>query len=167
MLKKFWYAYGLIIVRPRRWFFRNMIRNDRLQLLPKYNEYWERWSWPNIHWWILHETIFEFCHWLAWDGWRPFCDWTGGYRRTFPWIARIIKRIGETTAGVHCFSCECWHCGAEDCDQTTLAGDETDTTFILEETWSEGTQEGTDHRFRGITICPRCGYRAGYEDGSL
>jgi len=168
MATTLFYWYGWIFVRPRRWFFGRMLGRGSfgLRLLPKREEYWG-WRWPNLHWWLLYKTIFNFCSWLSWDGWRPFCDWTGGYRRTFPWIARMIKRLGETTAGVHCHGCECWHCGAEDCDQCTLSDDETGTTFILEETWTEGTQEGTDHRFRGITICPKCGYRAEYQDGSL
>jgi len=42
-----------------------------------------------------------------------------------------------------------------------------DVVNELEEAWTEGTQEGTDHRFRGITTCPKCGFKAEYEDGSL
>lgn len=173
----FFYWYGWLFVRPRRWFFWKMIDEGSfgIRWMPKRNEWWtsetsefyRKYMWPNLHWWLLYWTIFKFCKWLYWDGWRPFCDWTGGFRRTYPWIARAIHKFGQTTAGYAISGGECFHCGSDDGDQVDLSEDETGTNFILEETWSVGTQEGTDHRFRGITICPKCGYRAEYEDGSL
>jgi len=79
----------------------------------------------------------------------------------------VVHRIGATTAGYAISGGECYHCSSPEGCQVDLSEDETGTTFILEKTWSEGTQDGTDYRFRGVTICPKCGYRAGYEDGSL
>jgi hypothetical protein len=162
------YWYGWFFVRPRRWFFRRILAcgSFGLRLVPKREEYWG-WRWPNLHWWLFYKTVFKFFKWLYWDGWRPFCDWSGGYRRTYPWIARTIHKIGQTTVGYAISGRECYHCASSDGCQVDLSEDETGTTFILKETWSVGTQDGTDHRFRGITICPKCGYRAEYEDGSL
>lgn len=168
-MKELFYLYGWLFVRPRRWFFWQMIAHGshELRFIPKYDDCWERWQLPNIHWWLLRHTIFDFCKWLHYDAWRPFCDWTGGYRGSFPWIARAIKRIGDTTAGYAISGGECPHCASPKGDQLYLSEDITGTTFILQKTWTVGTQEGTDHRFCGSTICPACGYKAYFEDGSL
>jgi hypothetical protein len=163
--RKLRYMYAWLVVRPRRWFFGNMGAAAYIHWFP--SQEWYGWRWPNIHWHLLYLTVFRFCNWLYWDGWRPFCDWTGGYRRIFPWIARTIQAFGRTTAGYHCSGGECYHCGSPEGDQVDLSEDETGSTFILEESWTVGTQDGTDHRFRGVTICPKCGYRDEYEDGSL
>jgi hypothetical protein len=138
-----------------------------LRLLPHKEEYFG-WKWPNLHWWVLYKTIFRFCTWLHYDSWRLFCDWTGGYRCSFPLIARMIKKIGTTTAGFAISGGECFHCGSEAGNPVNLADDETTgTTFILERVWTIDTPDGTDHRFCGTTICPKCGYKDYYEDGSL
>jgi hypothetical protein len=157
---------GYLFVRPRRWFFHKLICNCYPHWLPRKDDYCG-WRMPNIHWWLLYRTAFKFCKWLHYDAWRPFCDWTGGWRRSFPWPARLIKRIGDTTAGYAISGGECYHCGSPEGNQVDLSDDETGTVFKLESTWSVGTQEGTDHRFCGTTICPMCGYEAYYEDGSL
>jgi hypothetical protein len=147
-----------------------MVACGNLRLLPRKAENWDfenEWQWPNFHWWILYQTLFKLCKWMYWDGWRPFCDWTGGQRRSFPWIARVIQRIGRTTAGCAIHDCECFHCGSEEGNQVHLANDETGKTFKLEETWTCATADGTDHCFRGTTFCPVCGFEAEYSDGSL
>lgn len=84
-----------------------------------------------------------------------------------PLIARVIKRIGATTAGFTILGGECFHCASPDGDQVELSQDETGKVFKLERTWESYSQDGTDYRFCGTTICPRCGYRSYYEDGSL
>jgi hypothetical protein len=134
---------------------------------PEYDEIWEKWKLPNIHWWILYNTIFKFFKWLYYEAWRVFCDWTGGYRRTFPLIARIIQRIGSTTAGYVIIGGECYHCASREGCQYDLSEDETGENFKLINTWTVGTEYGTDYRFCGITICPKCGHQSEYEDGSL
>lgn len=163
------FAMGWIFVRPRRWFFSRMVMRGShvIQWLPMRDDCWNCWILPNIHWWMLDRTIFQFFKWLHYEAWRPFCDWTGGYRRTMPWIARAIKRIGDTTAGYAIHGGECFHCGHPEGCQVELSEDGTGVFFKLEKTWVEGTQNGTDYRFRGKTICPMCGYGATYEDGSL
>lgn len=125
------------------------------------------WLWPNVGWWIGYRTVMPFFRWLNWDAWRYFCDWTGGSRQTYPLIARIIHKIGQTTYGCAAHGGECYHCASDDGDPVDLSSDDTGKTFRLAETWTVGTQNGTDHRFRGTTICPACGYEAEYEDGSL
>lgn len=166
-MKTLFYLYGWIFVRPRRWLFWNMVRNTGPRWIPKRR--WCGWQMPNIHWYILYSTIFRFMTWLHYDAWRSFCKWDGpgGMRSSYPMIARIIKRIGSTTAGFAISGGECFHCGSPDGDQVYLSEDEGGSTFILEDAWSVPTMDGTDHRFCGTTICPRCGYRAYYEDGSL
>ena len=159
----FWYAYGWVFVRPRRWLFWKMVAASHLRIWFK-KEPWG-WYYPNIHWWLLYKTAFEFFSWLNREAWRPFCDWTGGYRRTFPWYARAINRIGATTAGFACHGGECFHCASIEGDQIKLIDSE--KTFECTGSGSYGTQEGTDHRFWGITTCPVCGYQDEYEDGSL
>lgn len=153
MTTTLFYWYGWIFVRPRRWLFWKMIAKGSfgIRWIPEKSEYWtpeldefyEKYRWPNLHWWLLYKTIFKFCKWLHYDGWRPFCDWTGGHRRSFPWIARAIKRIGDTTSGYAIGGGECPHCASTEGSQGELSEDETGTTFILEESWSVGTQDGT------------------------
>lgn len=164
--RKFRYLLSWIFVRPRRWLFLNMVYSSTLRLLPRHDEYFG-WIWPNLHWWILYKTVFRFFKWLHWDAWRRFCKWgdRGLIRKTF--LARAVQRIGQTTAGYAIGGGECFHCGSEDGCQVELANDETGTVFILGRAWSVGTQDGTDHRFCGTTICPKCGYESYYEDGSL
>ena len=165
-MKKLRWLYGWIFVRPRRWFFWKMICASCPQWKIEKHPYYG-WSFPNIHWHVLYKTVFKFFKWLYWDAWRPFCDWTGGYRRTYPLIARIIHRIGATTAGYAISGGECYHCASENGDQLELSDDESGKTFKLERAWTSATQDGTDHRFCGTTICPDCGYEQYYEDGSL
>lgn len=175
-MKIIWYIYGWIFVRPRRWFFGKMLWKGSfgLRLWFKRNEYWckdfdsfcDKWKWPNLHWWILYKTVFNFCSWLYWDGWRPFCKW-GNVRLTYPPIARMLHCFGLATAGYHISGMQCFHCGSPKGCQVDLSEDDTGKTFILEKSWSISTQDGTDHRFCGTTICPVCGYKQYYEDGSL
>lgn len=160
------YVYGWAFVRPRRWLFRQMIGGSILQL--QFNRTWDGYLlWPNPHWWLLYQTVFRFFKWLEWEAWRPFCDWTGGLRRTFPWYASLIKRVGQTTAGAVCHGGECYHCGHPEGDPIELANDETGMNFRLEGTSVLDTPDGTDHVFWGTTICPYCGYVSSYRDGSL
>ena len=159
-------ARGWLLVRPIRWFFGKMLRGSYLRWKISHEDYWG-WRFPNIHWWILYKTIFNFFSWVYWDGWRPFCNWDGGHRNTYPLIARIIHKIGSTTAGFAICGCECFHCASDNGSQVELSDDENGETFKLDRAWTEGTQDGTDHRFCGTTICPDCGYEAYYEDGSL
>ena len=171
-MKMFFYIYGWVFVRPRRWFFWKMLSDGSFETrwLPRKTEYpWrnKKFDMPNFHWVFLYSTVFKFFTWVYYEGWRLFCDWTGGYRRTYPLIARAIHTIGRTTAGFAICGGECPHCGFESGDQVELADDDTGVNFILEKAWSRGTQEGTDYRFYGKTICPVCGYTAHYEDGSL
>lgn len=167
MKKRFFKIYGWVVIRPIRWFFWKMSFNTSLRILPTRDEIWNRWRMPNVHWWALYKTIFKFCKWLYWDAWRVFCDWTGGFRRTYPLIARIIHNIGATTAGYAICGGQCYHCGSSKGNPVWLSDDETGETFELQDTWTVSTMDGTDYRFRGITICPVCGYRQEYEDGSL
>ena len=170
MNKKLMNIYGWVFVRPRRWFFWKMIARGSfgLRWLPKYDECWERWELPNLHWWILYWTVFKLCKWMEWDGWRPFCQWQeNGWIKHRPLIAKIIQRIGETTAGYAISGGECYHCASKKGCRVTLSSDETGTEFILERSWTVGTEDGTDYRFCGTTICPVCGYKHYYEDGSL
>lgn len=173
LAKKIRYYLAFILVRPIRWFFSKMVRNYRLHLWPKWNywewadHWWQRVRWPNVHWWILYHTVFNFFHWLHWRAWCKFCTYEKGFLAHKPWYAAVIHRIGEFTAGgaVNCF--ECWHCGAKEGCQIDLSDSEDPEEFILLRTWSVGTMDGTDHRFHGITICPKCGYRSEIEEGSL
>jgi hypothetical protein len=165
-MEKLFYIYGWIFVRPRRWFFWQMIRASYLKW--KFTKDWDNEiSWPNIHWWLLYMTIFKFFKWVYYEGWRPFCDWTGGYRRTFPWIARVIHKIGQTTAGYAISGNECFHCGSDAGCQGDLSDDETGRYFKITDAGISSTPNGTDHWFMGITTCPKCGYQSEYSDGSL
>ena len=165
-MKKVRYLLGFLLVRPRRYVFHKMVCATVPRWLPEKHDYMG-WLYPNIHWWVLDQTVFRFFKWLYWDGWRPFCDWTGGSRQTYPLIARALHKIGQTTAGFAICGGECYHCGSSGGDPVTLSGDETGEVFRLEGTGSYPTPDGTDHRFWGTTICPSCGYEQRYEDGSL
>jgi hypothetical protein len=134
--------------------------------IPRKHEFFG-WQWPDFHWWLLYKTVFKFCKWLHYDAWRPLCTYKDGWLKHKPWVANVIHRIGSTTAGFAISGGECYHCAAEEGCQVELSEDETGERFKLIETWIEGTQEGTDYRFKGITICPVCGYESEYEDGSL
>jgi hypothetical protein len=181
-LRKLRYYAAFITVRPRRWFFRKCISEGSFgaQWLPIRREEWDNYNprkdrprtewemivWPNIHWVLAYRTIFKFFKWLNYDAWRPLCKWDR-VRKTYPWYARLVHRIGQTTAGCAISGGECWHCASEEGCPVELSNDETGKTFILERIWSSATMDGTDHRFCGKTICPKCGYEAYYEDGSL
>lgn len=165
-MKRLRYLLAWILVRPRRWFFWRMVSCCYLRVLPR-RESWGEWSWPNVHWWFALQTVFRFFKWMHYDAWRPFCDWTGGFRRTMPLSARIVKRIGQTTAGAAISGGECFHCGSEEGCQVELSNDETGKFFKDVKTWISSTMDGTDHRFRGVTVCPKCGFENEYEDGSL
>ncbi len=174
------WVYGWVFVRPRRWLFHRMICATSPQWLPKRSVFFEvdpecrgyrAWDWPNIHWWLLYLTVFKFFSWVYWSGWRHFA------RREYMkdgrvWIkptrlSNFVRWFGRTTAGFCISGNECFHCGSERGDQVDLSDDDTGTTFILEGTADCPSEDGTDHRFWGTTICPVCGYRAHYEDGSL
>ena len=134
-MKKIRYILGWIFVRPRRWLFWKMVCNTQLQLMPIKRD-WCGWHFSNIHWWILYKTVFNFCSWLNYEAWMPFCKWNEkGYLERESLIAYIIQRIGQTTAGYACSGGECFHCASEEGDQVELADDETGTTFILERAW--------------------------------
>jgi len=165
-MKKLRYILGWIFVRPRRWFFGKMIWNS--QLHPWfYRHLDDSIAFPNFPWWILYKTVFKFFNWLNDDAWRKFCKWEKGWLSHKPLIAKIIHRIGQTTAGERIHGMECYHCGSPDGDPVDLSQDETGKYFVGIESWSVGTMDGTDHRFSGTTICPKCGYRRYFEDGSL
>lgn len=84
-------------------------------------------------------------------------------------FAEWVQFIGRTTAGWPCHGTilECYHCGFEEGSQVNCSEDETGKTFILEDTGVSFTDMGDDHWFSGTTICPVCGYRQTYSDGSL
>lgn len=162
----FWQLYGWVFVRPRRWFFLKMLVACHLRAKPERD--WEgNIKLPNYHWHFLYRTVFKFFKWLNWDAWRPFCDWTGGFRRTYPLPARIIHRVGKTTAGFAAGGGECFHCASEKGDPVDLSQDETGATFTLEDSGARATADGTDYWFTGTTICPRCGYKQIYSASSL
>jgi len=164
-MKAFYVAFGWVFVRPIRFAFNRMIcASCGPRWLPEKHDYLG-WEMPNLHWWILYKTVFRFFKWLHYDAWRVFCDWTGGHRRTFPLIARVIKWIGSTTAGFAISGGRCFHCGSEEGDPLELS--ESESSFELIDCGSSSTMDGTDHWFRGITTCPKCGYRSEYSDGSL
>lgn len=134
----------------------------------KITKTWDGYSFPNIHWWILNKTVFTFFLWLERYAWKYFCTWKNGWLYHKPLIAKIIHRIGKTTAGCALHGGECWHCGAEEGNPVDLSDDETGEFFKLEKTWTACCSEiGTDYRFCGVTICPKCGFEQYYEDGSL
>jgi hypothetical protein len=158
-----WWLYGWMFIRPLRWMSRQSVRGSfGLRLKPEKS--WDGWRGPNLHLWLWYKTYGKFFLWMEGYAWRNFCDWTGGSRRTYPLIARVIHKVGRTMSyGLR--GGECFHCASEAGDQVELAsGDE---HFKCIDSWTCSTQDGTDHRFRGITTCPRCGHQAEYEDGSL
>ena len=165
-MKRIRYLAGWIFIRPRRWLFSNMVYNCYLRILPRHVSYLG-WSMPNIHWWLLYKTVFQFFHWLQYDARDKLCVWKDGMLWHEPWYARACRRVGGTTSGYAIGGGECYQCGSEDGSQVRLSNDKTGTTFILEDTWTTSSENGTDHRFCGTTICPKCGYRKYYEDGSL
>ncbi|MEN6549973.1 MAG: hypothetical protein ABFE07_28350 [Armatimonadia bacterium] len=164
--QRLWCLYGWLLVRPRRWAFRHMVFSER----PRgFRRGWEGdLIWPNYGWWLLYATVFRALSWFFWNGYWKLCprDSTGKVVR-HPWYARALRRIAETTAGAAAHGGECWHCASKDGDPVDLNDDDTGRTFILLDAGSTGTPDGTDHWFRGVTICPRCGYRQEYGDGSL
>lgn len=162
-----WIA-GWVFVRPIRWLFHRMTGGCYLQKWPT-KAFDGHWCMPNYHWWLLYCTVFRFFNWLSDDAWRPFCAWSGpgGSRSSFPLSARIIHKIGRTTAGYAISGGACFHCASEDGDPVELSEDETGRTFRLEKSWSVATMDGTDYRFCGTTVCPACAYESHYEDGSL
>lgn len=165
-IKKARWIVSWVLVRPRRWFFQRMAWNGDLRL--RWKKSWDgRWIWPNPHWWTLHWSVFAFCRWLCYDAWRPLSKWGDRGLVHKPWYAAAVQRIGQTTAGYAISGYECFHCASPQGCQVDLSDDETGTVFRLLETWSVDTADGTDYRFRGITTCPKCGYEAEYEDGSL
>ena len=160
------YLLAWVLIRPRRWAFHRMMWHDRPL---GFRRRWDgRLLLPNCGWWLLHLTLWRFFRWLYWDGWRPLCRWGERQRLTYPWYAQVVHRVGATTAG-HALSGsgECYHCAHPDGCAVELSDDETGRTFELEGQGVYPSQDGTDYRFWGTTICPRCGYRARYEDGSL
>lgn len=169
MNKKLNYILGWIFVRPRRWLFRRICSRGGNGIIwfPHYDG-WD-WRFPNLHWALLYWALFKPLKWAYWDGWRKFAIWDKGkgYLKSHTLLSRFIQRIGETTAGCAISGGECYHCASREGCPVELSKDETGEQFILEKTWTVGTLDGTDHRFRGTTICPCCGYRQEYEDGSL
>ena len=167
MIKRLRYAYGWAFVRPRRWAFSRMVWSYRPIWWFRRHE-WSGLEWPNIHWWILYCTVFRFCEWLHWRAWHAFCRHDErGYVKPIPLVAKVLRRIGETTSGWAVSGGECFHCASRDGNPVELSDDDTGTTFILEDSGTCSTDMGTDHWFRGTTICPKCGYRQEYGDGSL
>lgn len=164
-----YWIYGWIVIRPIRWFFGKLISNSfECRWWFTKREYREDYRWPNFHWYFLYKTVFKFFKWLNYTAWRKFCKWQDGYRKTMPWIAKLIKGIGKTTAGYAISGGQCFHCGSPEGNQVLLATEPMyDDYFELKETWDVTTMDGTDHCFRGITTCPKCGYQDTYEDGSL
>lgn len=144
---------GFIIIKPIRYLFWKMITNTEPRLL-------------NIHWWLLYETVFKFFKWVYWDAWRMFCNWEGGWRRTYPLTARMIHSIGKITAGYAICGGGCYHCGSEYGDPVLLSEEESENCKIIE-TGVSATQNGTDYWFIAETICPMCGYKDEHRDGSL
>lgn len=164
------YYLSFLTVRPVRWFFRKMISASYLRAFPEKSE-WQGWRMPNVHWWLLYKTVFKFFVWVNYKAWRPFCNWKGGYSRSFPLIARVIKWCGESTAGYAISGYRCYHCNSEDGCQVDISEMQDRSGYSPYvrnlKTWSVSTMDGTDHCFSCITVCPKCGYKRHYEDGSL
>ncbi len=162
------YFYGWLFIRPRRWVFNKMgWASTGLRWKPE-KDWNNKWIWPNPHWWILYKTVYKFCKWLEWDGWRPFAVWGEHRLKKHTFISKFLKWIGETTTGY--YYRECYHCAAKGCAPVELSNGEPENEdyFILKDSGSSYIPgEGTDHWFHGITICPKCGYRQEYGDGSL
>jgi len=168
-MKLFYKTIGWIFIRPVRWFFRNMATACYPRWLPRKNSmypyYGLKYSMPNIHWYVLYKTVFKFFSWLNWDAWRVFCNWEGGWRRTYPLPARIVHWIGQSTAGYAANGGRCYHCNSEDGNPGDLVEDE--KYFTVTDSGSNATMDGTDHWFKGIATCPKCGHKSEYGDSSL
>jgi len=162
---------SFLTVRPIRWFFWKMIAKGSfgIRLKPEKHEFFGCWQLPNVHWVILYKTVFKFFCWLYYEAWRPFCDWTGGWRQSYPPIARFIHWIGASTAGYAVSGSRCYHCNSEEGCQTHICDEYENNPFLISrvKTWSQATMDGTDYRFSCTTKCPKCGYKSTYEDGSL
>ena len=162
---------GWILIRPLRYLSRWSARGSfGLRLMPRKNTMYPYYGWrynmPNVHYWLLYKTVGELSTWMKWDAWRVFCNWEGGWRRTFPLPARIVMKIGDTMSYAF-HGGECFHCAAEEGDPHNLTEDETGKYFELTDSGSNATEDGTDHWFRGITTCPKCGYKDEVQEGSL
>ena len=186
-MKKLRYYAAWILVRPYRWFFWKCITHGSfsrycgVRWLPERREEWDNYHynknrprkewemiiWPDFVWVFLYLTMFKFFRWLNYDAWRPLCRWGEHCRETYPWHARLIHRIGATTAGGAICLYECYHCASKDGWSGDLTEDETGTTFRLERNYTSATPDGTDYRFCGTTICPKCGYESYIDEGSL
>jgi hypothetical protein len=170
-MKILYKTWGWVFIRPLRWFtHRIMCASFGPRLLPERNQLWPHYGpcfyAPNLHWWLLYKTFGKFSLWLHWDAWRVFCDWTGGYRRTYPWPARAVHLIGKTLSYPYNGGA-CYHCASEHGDPVELSDDDTGKYFKLTDSGTESTPDGTNHWFKGITTCPKCGYQQEYGDGSL
>jgi hypothetical protein len=143
-----WWLYGWVFIRPLRWLSHKAIMGSfGIRWLPEKS--WDGWRMPNLHLWFWYKTYGKFACWLKNDAWRPFCDWTGGWRKTFPLHARIIKKIGEALVW-HFHGYQCYHCSHDAGSQGDLSEDETGATFKLLETGTSATENGTDHWFRAV-----------------
>lgn len=162
---RYWISW--VLVRPRRWLFHRMVWASTVRWVPRRAYSGGPISWPNPHWWILYLTVFRAFRWLQWRGWRLLVkvDDRGCYGK-IPWYARAVRRIGETTAGCATGGGECWHCASKDGDPVHLSEDETGETFELLDSGPTWSDWGTGGWFRGITTCPRCGFRREYSDSS-
>ena len=166
---RFFKIYGYIFVRPRRYLFGNMGWNSDLRPLPVKHEYFG-WRLPNWHWWILYKTVFRFFKWLYWDGCIRVSRWEKRWFKGRTNLYGIIRRIGATTAGCAIMGGECYHCafpGGSPVELSDPDGEYGEEYFELTDSGTSSTPEGVDHWFRGITTCPRCGYKQEYGDGSL
>lgn len=164
---------GWALIRPIRWFTRKISMASfgltvKFEKDPYYHPEFSRskYKWPNLHWWILYKTVGKFSLWLRWDAWRVFCNWEGGWRRTFPWPAAVVYKIGKTLSYPY-HGGECYHCASDAGDPIELSEDETGKYFTLTDSGTSSTPDGIDHWFRGITTCCKCGYKQEYGDGSL
>lgn len=156
---------GYIFIRPIRWLFWRMVWAANLRLLPKRD--WDgTWIFPNLHWWLLYKTVFRFCKWLDWEAWRPFCDWSKGYRSSYPLIARLVHSVGAATAGYAISGGACYHCASTEGDPVLLSESE-NKYFKIVNSGVTSTPDGVDHWFEAETICPKCGWTDYYSDGSL
>lgn len=157
---------GWALYRPVRWFFWKMICNCTLRFkIERCEVGYMPTRYPNLHWWLLYKTVFKFFKWLNYYAWRVFCNWGGGYRRTFPPVARFVMWLGAVTAGSVISGGRCRHCGHADGDPVTLSEDEGEF-FKLSDSGSYGTQDGTTHWFKGVCTCPRCGAETEYGDSN-
>lgn len=163
---------GWVLIRPLRVLSRACVKGSfGLRLKIRRNEFYipgynGRYEWPNLHYWLLYKTVGKFSTWLYFNGWRFLCDWTGGYRRTYPLPARILHKIGQTLS-YGFYGNECFHCAADEGDPGNISEEPNSIYFELTESGSNATEDGTDHWYRGITTCPKCGYKDTFSDSSL